>query len=155
MDHLGCERFHIIGASIGCSFSLRLSEVAPSRIASSVLQNPAGFNPEHSEIYPEKFAAWTEEMTAKQQQLDPTALAGFHDNMWSGDFVFSVDRDFVKNITLPILLMPGNDVPHPEFVSRELAELTQDTERLDKWVRPDFDQAQRDAVITFLDKNSL
>ncbi len=154
MDHLGCERFHVIGASIGCSFSLKLSEIAPARIVSAVLQNPAGFNPEHPEVYPEKFAAWVEEMTAKQRQLDPAALAGFHDNMWGGGFVFSLDRDVVKSLTLPILVMPGNDAPHPEPISRELTELAQGTERLDNWVRPDFDQEQRDAVSDFLDKNT-
>ena len=154
MDHLGCERFHVVGASIGCSFGLKLSEVAPSRIVSAVLQNPAGFNPEHPEVYPEKFATWAEEMTANQRQLDPAVLAGFHNNMWSSGFVFSVHHDLVKRLTLPILLMPGKDVPHPDLISRELAELAQSAERLDNWVRPDFDQGQRDAVSDFLDKNT-
>jgi pimeloyl-ACP methyl ester carboxylesterase len=129
-------------------------EVSPSRIVSAVLQNPAGFNPGHPEVYPEKFAAWAEEMTANQRQLNPAVLAGFHNNMWSSGFVFSVHRDLVKRLTLPILLMPGKDVPHPDFVSSELAELAQDAERLDNWVRPDYDQVQCDAVSEFLDKNT-
>jgi len=154
MDHLGCERFHVVGGSIGCSFALKLSEVAPSRFVSTVLQNPAGFDPEHPEIYPDKFTAWTEEMATKQAQMDPAALAGFQDNMWKSGFLFSVDRDFVKSLVLPILLMPGNDVPHPEFVSRELAETLPHIESLSDWRRPQFDQVQRDAVISFLEKNT-
>ena len=154
MDHLGCERFHVVGGSIGCSFGLKLSEVAPSRIVSAVLQNPAGFNPEHPEVYPEKFAEWVEEMTAKQPQPDPAALTGFRDNMWGGDFVFSVDRDFVKSLSLPILLMLGKDVLHPAVLSSELAETAPNVETLSDWVRPESDQAQHDAVISFLEKHT-
>src|SRR5262245_32713008 len=35
MDHLGIERFHVLGACIGGSFSLKLCELVPERIMSA------------------------------------------------------------------------------------------------------------------------
>ncbi len=154
MDSLGCERFHTIGASIGCSFSLKLSEIVPTRIASAVLQNPIGFSPQYPTVHPDKFAAWAKELMVKRPELDPTAVASLSDNLWSGDFVFSVDRDFVKRITVPILVMPGDDAPHPAPVGNELAETAPDAECLADWICPDFAKAQRDTVNAFLEKHT-
>ena len=84
----------------------------------------------------------------------PTAVASLSDNLWSGDFVFSVDRDFVKRITVPILVMPGDDAPHPAPVGNELAETAPDAECLADWICPDFAKAQRDTVNAFLEKHT-
>src|SRR3954451_168124 len=40
MDHLGFERFHVLGGCIGASFCLKAIEVAPQRVTAAVLQNP-------------------------------------------------------------------------------------------------------------------
>ena len=154
MDSLGCQRFHTIGASIGCSFSLKLSEIVAPRIASAVLQNPIGFSPRYPTVHPDKFAVWARELMVERPQLDPTAVASLRDKLWSGDFVFSVDRDFVKRITVPILVMLGDDAPHPAPVGNELAETAPGAACLADWIRPDFDQAQLDRVIAFLDQHT-
>src|SRR5215217_6361820 len=44
-------------------------------------------------------------------------------NMFGGDFVFSVTRDFVRNCRTPLYLQPGTDKPHPAHTSAEIAEL--------------------------------
>src|SRR6201981_901463 len=38
-DHLGLDRFHVMGGCIGASFCLTLCELAPERITSAGLQN--------------------------------------------------------------------------------------------------------------------
>jgi pimeloyl-ACP methyl ester carboxylesterase len=154
MDYLGCERFHALGASIGCSFGLKLIETAPTRIASAVLQNPIGFSPQHPTVYPDKLTEWAEELMVKRPELDPAAVASLRNNLWRGDFVFAVDRDFVRRITVPILVMPGDDAPHPAAIGNELADILPGAECLADWIRPDFAEAQRDTVIAFLDKHT-
>ena len=52
MDHLGLDRFHVLGGCIGGSFCLKAVEMAPKRVMSAVLQNPIGVHPEHPTISP-------------------------------------------------------------------------------------------------------
>ncbi len=61
MDHLGFERFHVLGGCIGGSFCLKVAETAPSRVVAAVLQNPIGLHPEHPEYFPDSHATWSRE----------------------------------------------------------------------------------------------
>ena len=38
MNHLGIERFHVLGCCIGCAYVLKLLECAPDRVASAVVE---------------------------------------------------------------------------------------------------------------------
>ncbi len=155
MDNLGIEHFHVVGASISCSFILKMCDLAVSRITSAVLQNPTGFTSESPDVYPNKFSAWAEELRAKRPELDEVALAGLRKNMWGAeDFVFSVDRNFVGRLSVPVLVLPGDDIPHPNSVGNELAEIIPGAECLTDWKCPDFAEAQRDTVVAFLDKHT-
>src|SRR6266567_7208634 len=42
MDHLGIERFLVLGCCIGCSFILKLIERAPARVVAGVMEQPIG-----------------------------------------------------------------------------------------------------------------
>ena len=64
MDHLGFDKFHVLGGCIGGSFCLKAVETAPKRVLSAVLQNPIGLHPEHPEYFPESHAEWTKEQLA-------------------------------------------------------------------------------------------
>jgi len=154
MDHLGIERCHVLGGCIGSSFCLKISEIAPQRISAAVLQNPIGLNPEFPTYFPDSFAEWAAEQRAARPDLDPTALRAFGQNMWSGDFVFCVDRNFVRRCTVPCLVLPGNDKPHPTVTGLELAELLPDAEMLRDWKGPAHLDAQRRAVLGFLEKHT-
>jgi pimeloyl-ACP methyl ester carboxylesterase len=155
MDHLGIERFHAVGASIGCGFILKLCEIAASRVVSAVLQNPLGFTLESPDHFPSAFSVWAEELMGKRPEIDEAVLAALRDNMWGArDFVFAVDRDFVKRLRVPVLILPGNDIPHPALVGNELAEIVSGAECLTNWRCPDFAEAQRDAVVGFLSKHA-
>lgn len=155
MGSLGIDRFHAVGASISCSFILKMCDLAAGRVTSAVLQNPAGFTHESPDTYPNKFSEWSEELRAKRPELDESALAALRDNMWGAeDFVFSVDRDFVRRLSVPVLVMPGDDIPHPTLVGNELAEIIPGAECLTGWKCPDFAEAQRDTVVAFLEKHT-
>lgn len=150
MDHLGIDRFHALGGCIGSSFCFTICDIAPERISAAVLQNPIGVNPEHPTYFPDSFVEWTAEQRAERPELDPAAMESFGRNMWSGDFVFNVSRDFVKSCLTPALVLPGNDKPHPRVIGLEVGELLPNAEMLVDWKGPDHLDAQREKVLGFL-----
>lgn len=150
MDHLGFDRFHVLGGCIGGSFCLKAIETAPGRITAAVLQNPIGLHPDHPEYFPDSHAEWSREQLAARPELDPAALEAFGRNMWGGDFVFCVDRSFVRNCPVPTFLLPGTDIPHPAATSIELAELLPGVEVLTEWRGPEHLATQEARVTDFL-----
>lgn len=151
-DHLGIDRFHTLGGCIGSSFCLKLCELVPDRIGATVLQNPVGLNPEAPTYFPDGFAKWSDEKMSERPELDRAAIKSFGRNMWGGDFVFCVSRDFVRNCRTPALVLPGNDTPHPRVVGLEVADLLPDAEMLVDWKGPDHMDEQRERVVSFLEK---
>ncbi len=61
MDHLGFEKFHVLGGCIGGSFCLKAIQAAPHRVTAAVLQNPIGLHPEHPEYFLDSHAEWSRE----------------------------------------------------------------------------------------------
>ena len=154
MDHLGFDRFHVLGGCIGGSFCLKAIEAAPDRVAAAVLQNPIGLHPTERSYFPDSHAEWSREQRAKRPALSEAALAAFGRNMWGGDFVFCVDRDFVRRCPVPTMLLPGTDIPHPAATSAELAELLPGVEVLADWRGPQHLQQQHDRVLAFLRRHT-
>jgi pimeloyl-ACP methyl ester carboxylesterase len=150
MDHLGHRRFHTLGGCIGASFCLKLCEIAPDRISAAVLQNPIGLHPEFPTYFPDSFADWAKEQHAARPELDKAAVQAFGRNMWDGEFVYSVSRDFVRRCTVPCLVLPGNDTPHPAVTGAELARLLPKAEMLQDWKGPQHLAEQRQRVVDFL-----
>ncbi|PPQ25925.1 hypothetical protein CCS01_31660 [Rhodopila globiformis] len=150
MDHLGFHRFHVLGGCIGGSFCLKAIEAAPRRVTAAVLQNPIGLNPAHPDYFPNSHADWSREQLAARPELDAAALAAFGRAMWDHDFVFSVDRAFVRNCPVPTMLLPGTDIPHPAVISAELAALLSGVEVVTDWRGPECLEQQEQRVVAFL-----
>jgi pimeloyl-ACP methyl ester carboxylesterase len=131
LDHLGITRCHVMGACIGVNFSFALAQARPGLLSSMVLQNPIGLH-ENANLIDEEFEDWASRARGFAE-VDSAALPGFHDRLFAGDFIFTVDRDFVKTCDMPILLMPGDDQMHPAPISAEIAELAPDVEVLAPW----------------------
>ncbi len=154
MDHLGHQRFHVLGGCIGGSYCLKAVQVAPDRVTSAVLQNPIGVHPDHPNYFPESHIAWSAEQRAARPDLDEAAIADFGKNMWGTDFVFCVDRDFVQTCPVPTMLLPGTDIPHPAATSDELARLLPGVEVVHQWRGPEHMDDQRQRVTAFLDRHT-
>lgn len=154
MDHLGHQTFHTLGGCIGASFCLKLIEVAPQRTKAAVLQNPIGVHPEKPTHLYDAFKDWAKEQHAARSDLDAAAVQAFGRNMWDRDFVFSVDRDFVRRCTTPCLVLPGDDIPHPAVTGAELAALLPNREHLKDWKGPTHLEAQKQVVLAFLEKHT-
>jgi hypothetical protein len=68
--------------------------------------------------------------------LTPEIIRKFGHNMFGGDFVFSVSREFVRRCRTPLLLQPGGDKPHPAATSAEIARLAPNLEIQKDWRSP-------------------
>jgi len=150
-DHLGLEQFHVMGGCIGASFCLTLCELAPNRITAAVLQNPIG-HADNRDVFHNLVQTWAKGIREERPEIDADTLNKFGDNMFGGDFVFSVTREFVRQCKTPLLVMPGDDPPHPKVIGDEIAELAPNAEVLRQWKGPEHLHTAIDRVTQFLDR---
>ena len=75
-------------------------------------------------------------MLARDPTLTEDVIRTFGRNMFGGDFVFSVSREFVSRCRTPLLLQPGTDTPHPAPISAEIAGLAPNLEVQKDWRGP-------------------
>ena len=133
MDHVGAERFHVMGGCIGCSYALGLCRLAPERVTAAVLQNPIGLTADNRESFFSMFDDWMAEMRPLHPEVNDRVAAGFREGMFGGDFVFTATEDFLRHCRTPLLVMPGDDNFHPRLVAEQIAELAAGTQFLDPW----------------------
>jgi hypothetical protein len=119
------------------------------------LMDHLGLNAINRGHYMYGFYQWAEELPAgtfKEPVSIDAACASFCENMFGGDFVFSVKRDFARTLQTPTLVLPGRDLAHPQEVAVETAELAPNAEMRMGW--QDDLPAAGTAVRAFLAKNS-
>jgi hypothetical protein len=82
-------------------------------------------------------AEWAKEQKAERPDLDDGKLAAFGRNMWGGDLVFSVSREFCRRCTVPAFLPlpPGLEV-------------------LEHWRDPDHLDERLRRVLALLDRHT-
>jgi len=153
VDHLRIERCHLMGGCIGSSFCLTLCEMIPERISAAVLQNPIGFD-NNRQVFAETFKGWSQAMRERDPALDQATLDGFFEKMFGGDFTFNTARDFVRQCPTPLLVMPGDDAPHPKVIGEEIAKIAPFAEVLRDWKGADKLATVRAAVLDFLTRHT-
>ncbi len=136
LDHLEIEQCHVIGGCIGGPYCLGLMQAAPERIASAVLQQPIGSSGNRQAFY-DMFDSWAQDIAEAHPEATDETWRAFRSRLYDGDFVFNVDRDFVRSCTIPMLVLMGNDLYHPEVTSREIAALAPNAELIEHWNDPD------------------
>jgi pimeloyl-ACP methyl ester carboxylesterase len=131
MDHLGVDKFAVIGFCIGGPFIWNLLERAPDRIVAAVLAQPSGFRKEQPELfYQNNIANWAPELTKRRPEITMTMADQFLTKMYrtNADFVFTVSRDFVRSCQTPVLVMPDDIPAHPYEVAMETVMLAPKSE---------------------------
>lgn len=132
MDHLGIEKFMVMGFCIGGPFIWNLLKRAPDRIAAAVLAQPVGWRPEMRDpAYPGVFwKTWGATLTAKRPEIALSTCDAFVTRMFeaNADFVFTVTRDFVRGCQNPVLILPDDVPAHPYAVAMESAMLAPNAE---------------------------
>src|ERR1700676_3258829 len=123
IDHLGIDKFMVMGFCIGVPFIWSLLKRAPNRISAVVLAQPVGGRPEmRDRKYPGAFwKSWGPALTAKRPEITMQTADQFVTRMFetNSDFVFTVTRDFVRSCQNPILVLPDDVPPHPYAVAME------------------------------------
>ncbi len=141
MDHLGIDKFVVMGFCIGGPFIWSLLKRAPDRVAAAVLAQPVGWRPEMRDPkYPGTFwKSWPGTLTAKRPEIPMQRAEQFTVRMFetNPDFVFTVTRDFVHNCQTPVLILPDDVPAHPYAVAMECAMLAPKAEvSLFPWKEP-------------------
>ncbi|HEU0167180.1 MAG TPA: alpha/beta hydrolase [Chloroflexota bacterium] len=150
MDHLGIERFHVMGCCIGCSYALLLAQRTPDRVLSAVLEQPIGVVESNRQMWPNSFQDWAKQLLDKRGDLNMADAEAFGRKMWSGDFVLAVTRDWLKTCDTPFLVLPGSDTAHPHEIGVEVAELAPRAEIMDPWKTPELTGAAIQRIRAFL-----
>jgi pimeloyl-ACP methyl ester carboxylesterase len=153
MDHLGFDRFHVMGGCIGGSFCLKACEMAPGRVAAAVLQNPIGLH-ENRATWDAAVAGFGKTVRERDPAISEATIQSFGRNMFGGDFVFSVSRDFVRGCHIPMYLQPGTDVPHPAATSAEIEQLAPNLEVQKDWRGPTYLEESIRRVRDFLTRHT-
>jgi pimeloyl-ACP methyl ester carboxylesterase len=126
MDHLGIDKFMVMGFCIGGPFIWNLLRRAPDRIIAAVLAQPSGSRPEMRDLFYEgNMKTWGPALTARRPDLTMETVEKFLTKMYrtNPDFVFTVTREFVRNCQTPILILPDDIPAHPYAVAMEAAML--------------------------------
>ena len=126
MDHLGIDRFMVLGFCIGGPFIWNLLERAPNRVVAAVLAQPSGSRPEARDLfYDNNMKGWGPQLTARRPEITMPMVDQFLTRMYrtNADFVFTVTRDFVRTCQTPVLILPDDVPAHPYAVAMEAAML--------------------------------
>lgn len=127
MDHLGIKKFMVLGYCIGQPLIWNLIKRVGDRVVAAVLTQPSGFRPElPTQFYDNNMKGWGAEFVKKRPEYTMDHVSQYLTNMYTkkADFVFTVDRDFVRNCQTPILVAPDDSPPHPYKVAMEVAMLS-------------------------------
>lgn len=124
MDHLGIDRFMVLGFCIAGPMIWNLLKNAGDRVVSAVLTHPSGYTSAFPDIYVRNaIAGWAPTFLAQRPDITMQMVEAYLDAMYTqrADFVFTVDRDFVRNCQTPVLILPDDIPAHPYATAMETA----------------------------------
>tara|TARA_E500000305_G_scaffold93104_1_gene81422 strand:+ start:926 stop:1693 length:768 start_codon:yes stop_codon:yes gene_type:complete len=124
MDHLGIDRFMVMGFCIGGPMTWNMLKRAGDRVVSAVLVHPSGYSSAEPDIfYRNNINGWAPEFQKQTPEITMDMIATYLDNMYTkrADFVFTVDRDFVRTCQTPVLVLPDDIPAHPYVTAMETA----------------------------------
>ena len=123
-DHLGIDRFLVLGFCIAGPFIWNLLQRAPERIVGAVLVHPSGYRSDRPNIFYEmNMANWGPPLCERRADVTMENVDAFLKSMYGTDpdFVFTVTRDFVRSCETPVLVLPDDIPAHPYAVAMETA----------------------------------
>jgi pimeloyl-ACP methyl ester carboxylesterase len=123
MDHLGIRQFMVMGFCIGGPFIWNLLKRAGDRVVAAVPVQPSGYRHEMPNLsYTNNMKSWGPELCDRRPDITMAQVDAFLKDMYTGaraDFVYTVDREFVRNCRTPILVLPDDVLGHPLVVAME------------------------------------
>ena len=131
MDHLGIDKFMVMGFCIGGPLIWNLLERAPNRVVAAVLAQPSGFRSEMPMLmFDTNMQGWGPDYVKQHPEVPMAQVEQFLTKMYKDqpDFVWSVSRDFVRQCKTPVLILPDDIPAHPYKVAMEAAMLAPNAE---------------------------
>jgi pimeloyl-ACP methyl ester carboxylesterase len=153
LDHLRIDRCHLYGQCIGGSFIVNMLKHHPERVQSAVLAQPIGRAGPMGAGWTANFKGWADTVKDRPDAGEPV-LDAFYKNLYAPGFVYCADRDFVKTIKAPCLVLAGNDEAHPWPISEELSKLIPNCEFVQEWKTGAALEQARAKVKAFLAKHT-
>jgi pimeloyl-ACP methyl ester carboxylesterase len=126
MDHLGIDKFMVLGFCIAGPFIWNLIRRAPNRVVAAVPAQPVGFRPElPNSLYESQTTGWAAPLVKRRPEITSAMTDQFLTTMFRSnpDFVFTVTREFVKACQTPVLVLPDDTAGHSLAVAIESAML--------------------------------
>ena len=131
MDHLGIDKFLVLGFCIAGPMIHNLLSRASYRIVAAAMMQPSGFRPEIPDLfYQNNITGWGPPLCEKRPEVTMEMVHDFLTSMYTNraDFVFTVTRDFVRGLQTPLLIAPDDVPAHPYAVAMEVASLAPNSE---------------------------
>jgi pimeloyl-ACP methyl ester carboxylesterase len=123
MDHLGIDKFMVLGFCIGGPFIWNLLKRAPNRVVAAVAAQPSGSRPELRDyFYDSNMKGWAPQLTARRPEITMQAAENFIVKM------YRTNPDFVSKCQTPVLILPDDVPAHPYAVAMECAMLAPNAE---------------------------
>ncbi|SVA49168.1 uncharacterized protein METZ01_LOCUS102022 [marine metagenome] len=126
MDHLGIDKFMVLGFCIAGPFIWNLLERAPERVVAAVPAQPVGFDPDMPDVmYDLSLRGWAQTLVERRPEVTMELADQFLTRMFrtDADFVFTVTRDFVRTCQTPVLILPDDSAAHFYGAAMEAAML--------------------------------
>ena len=140
MDHLGIDRFMVLGFCIAGPFIWNLMKRAPDRVVAAVPAQPVGFNPDMPDVmYDLSLSGWGAELVERRPEITMEMVERFLTRMFrtDADFLFTVTRDFVRTCQTPVLILPDDSAAHFYGAAMEAAMLAPKAElSMFPWKQP-------------------
>ncbi|HEU5073335.1 MAG TPA: alpha/beta fold hydrolase, partial [Polyangiaceae bacterium] len=149
LDHLDAARCHVVGMCIGGAYALRLAVQHPDRVASAVLIQPIGLSA-NRQVFSDLFQSWREESLTRHPEAQAHDFDSFFNNMFGGDFAFSVTEAEVSRLAVPLLVLLGDDQYHPAAISRRIAEVAPRARLIEDWKQEPARSGARQEIQNFL-----
>lgn len=125
LNHLGVDKFLVMGFCIGNPLIWNLIQRAPGRVVTSVHAQPSGVDPKLPGYFiKSNTTGWAPKLLANRPDLDQATVDKFLQKMYGNvDFVLTATRDFVRGYPQPLLVLPDNTDAHPYETAMEMARL--------------------------------
>ena len=126
MDHLGIDKFMVLGFCIAGPFIWNLMERAPDRVVAAVPAQPVGVDPDMPDVmYDLSLRGWAQTLVERRPEITMEMADQFLTRMFrtDADFVFTVTRDFVRTCQTLVLILPDDSAAHFYGVAMEAAML--------------------------------
>jgi pimeloyl-ACP methyl ester carboxylesterase len=125
LNHLGVDKFFVMGFCIGNPLIWNLMQRAPGRIVASVHAQPSGVDPHLPGWFIQNnLKTWAPGLIASKPEFNMDMVNRYLAKMYGNvDFVLTATRDYVRKCQTPILVLPDNTDAHPYSTCMEMVRL--------------------------------